>query len=119
MIMTPQQLPGSLDDANLTVSLTVSLHNVWDEECMIDLELTNTSGSALELYTHSLPWCGQYSMVLVAADTFPAGNVLARPAIIDDPGVAFTTLKPGKSLQGEIQLASRFPDIIKALKNTI
>jgi hypothetical protein len=31
--------------------LTVTLHNVWDEECMIDLELTNTSGSALEIST--------------------------------------------------------------------
>jgi hypothetical protein len=116
MIMNPQHPPSSIDDANLTVNLTVSLHKVWDNECMIDLKLTNTSRSVLELYTHSLPWRGHYSMVLVAADTLPAGNAVARSLMIDDPPFAFTTLKPGESLQGEIRLASRIPDIITMLR---
>ena len=41
------QSPSPGDDANLTVNLTVSLHEVWDEECIIDLKLSNTSDSNL------------------------------------------------------------------------
>jgi hypothetical protein len=114
--MNPQQPPSPGDDANLTVDLTVSLHKVWDEECIIDLEFTNTSRITLELSTHSLPWCGEYSMVLVATDTLPIGNPVPRLPIIDDPWIAFTNIKPGESLQGEIRLADRIPDLVEVLK---
>ncbi len=105
--MNPQPPPSPGDDAIPTVNLTVSLHKVWDEECILDLELTNTGRSDLELYTHSLPWRGWYSMVLVVTDTIPMGGPLTQPMIIDDPTVGSTTIKPGESLQGEIRLARR------------
>ncbi len=102
------------------MNLTVSQHKVCDEDCIIDLELTNTSRATLELFTHSLPWRGYYSVVLVATGNFPAENPLSHPLITDDPPAAltaFTTIKLGESLKGEIRLASRIPDLVKLLKN--
>jgi hypothetical protein len=114
--MNPPPAPDVFDQ-NLTVNLTVSLHKVWDDKCVIDLNLTNTGKSDLESWTHSLPWNGQYSMMLLPMDTHvPEGKPIPRLAIIDDPTPDSTTLKPRESKQGEIQLATRFPDLVKVLK---
>ena len=117
MYTRPPVSPG--DDENLTVSLTVSLHKVWDEQCIIDLELTNTSTSDLELDHYRLPWRNCYSMTIVVADTFLGSSPLPHPTMIDDPPITFTftTIKPGESLKGEIPLVSSFPDLVMLLKD--
>ena len=110
------QSPSPGDDANLTVNLTVSLHKVWDEECIIDLEFSNTSESDLEFFIASLPWGNLYSMVLVVTDSIPMGVPISRPSIIDVAAIGSTTIKAGESLQGEIRLAWRLPDLVTMLK---
>jgi hypothetical protein len=110
------QSPSPCDDANLTVNLIVSLHKVWDEQCIINLKLSNTSGSNLELFTDSLPWVGLYSMVLVVANSSPVLDPVPHPFFLVNAIWGFTTINPGESLEGEIRLAWRFPDLVEMLK---
>lgn len=116
MIVNRKHPPSAGYDEDLTVKLTVSLHETWDEECVICMELTNTSQGDLEMITHSLPWRGLYSVVLVPTDTIPAGTPMSHPAIIDDPPFDVTTIKPDQSLSGQVRLAWRFPALVAMLK---
>jgi hypothetical protein len=83
----------------------------------LDVELTNSSNEPLEVYEHSLPWVGWYSLLLIAAKTDAPGTVLEKKTPVDDPGPGTTTLQPGQTLKGSISLVDRFPGFVEAVSS--
>jgi hypothetical protein len=82
---------------------------------MLDIQLTNDTGKALEVFKHSLPWVGFYSIVLVAVKTDAPGTVLERATPVDDPIVGTVTIQPGETLSGKIELDRHFPGLAGAI----
>jgi hypothetical protein len=82
----------------------------------LELALENTSNAPLTLYGHALPWNGRNSIVLVAVQMDALGTLLTKEFVVDDPGVARITIKPGEVLKGKIELATRFPGFAAAAR---
>ena len=83
----------------------------------LDMRLTNESAKPITVSRHSLPWVGAYSILLVAVKADAVGTVLDRSTPVDDPLIGTTTLQPGETLNGEIDLDRRFPGLPEAINS--
>jgi hypothetical protein len=83
----------------------------------LDIELTNVSQRALQLYEHSLPWKGVNSLILIAVLLDAQGTLVDKEVPIDDPGPALVGLAPGGALRGRVSLAVRFPRFAEARRS--
>jgi hypothetical protein len=105
---TDDHLPGLvLTSGPVKVELVVSPDPDHD---LLSVAITNRSDRPLEVYEHSLPWVGWLSMLLTAVKTDALGTPIPKDLRIDDPGPGIVVLRPDEPLEGEIGLASRFPE---------
>jgi len=86
-------------------------------EYSLDIALTNRSAESITIYTHSLPWVGWDSMMLIAAKTDAVGTIIGKNTPIDDPGVDRITIKQNETLTGKISLVDKFPGFMEAIKD--
>jgi hypothetical protein len=83
----------------------------------LQLTLTNHTPQPLTVYEWYLPWVGTYSLILYAAKANIPGTLIDKLLPVDDPGPATTTIQPGETRTGTIQLTRRFPGFRDALRD--
>ncbi len=100
--------------AGENLAIKVSLHG-WHD---LSAELKNVSDSSIKLPSSNLPWEWRYSMWVKAYEDDASGSPLdERLAPADTPiNKLVETLLPGKPVQGQIDLRTRFPDLEEVLK---
>jgi hypothetical protein len=94
-------------------AVSVASESPRRNEWILNVAMTYTGRKPLKIYEASLPWKNRNSMVLVAVTT--NGFALKEELMVDDPGAATRTIKPGEILSGRISLHRRFPALAKAL----
>lgn len=83
----------------------------------LSLEVESLSREALSMRQSSLPWGWRYSTLIKAFETDALGTPLDEIFPIADPPVMDDiTLPPGKTLKGEIDLLSRFPELLQTIE---
>jgi hypothetical protein len=101
------------------IELTVRYKSPAERTTLV-LTLRNAGDRDLTLFNGYLPWRFWHSMTLKAVEDAPGAPCLPGPRLvpIQDPVSATTTIKPGRSVAGQIDLRERFPGIEKALRRT-
>lgn len=96
------------------LQLKVTLSNTHE----LLLELGNTSSNALSMVKSSLPWEWRYSLWVKAFEDDAIGSPLDEAFPPADRPIQERTLtiQPGESLEGTIDLTTRFPDLDEVLK---
>lgn len=96
------------------VVVKVSLHS-WHD---LFVELDNVTGDPVELRAASLPWEWRYSMWVKAFEDDATGSPLdERLTVADSPTTnEKVRLLPRNTLQGNIDLRNRFPELEDVLK---
>ena len=84
----------------------------WD----LEISLTNETANPLTTYSHSLPWIGWYSIIILAVKANAPGTPLERFSPVDDPTTGTIVIKPGETLTGQLSLVKQFPDFAEAIK---
>jgi hypothetical protein len=86
----------------------------------IHVTFYNNSSGAIKMSEFMVPWKHRGNIILTAVVPVVDGWTLPKNLMIDDPGPAITTIKPGETLSGDINLDSRFPDLKRArMKNDV
>lgn len=86
-----------------------------DGRPMLRMSLSYEGSEPVSIYKSSLPWGSRQSMVLVLADSRPAGEILPKDLLIDDPDHDRVKITKGAKLEGEIDLQQWFPSLSKHL----
>ena len=83
---------------------------------VLHVTLRSTAETRATVYKYLLPWESRHSMTLVAV--LRGGQCLRAELFIDDPGVERISLEPNETLNGDIDLKSRFRGLDQALKKS-
>lgn len=78
----------------------------------LHIRVKNRGTSDLKMFRASLPWGNSRSMYLNAVRQL---TPLIAPTPIDDPVAGDITIKPGETVEGDINLHGRFPSMEKEL----
>jgi hypothetical protein len=95
------------------LALTVKPLCTDSSRCVLELTLRNNSGRPLELYEDLLPW-RRYGMTVILVNTRSEAP-LDEIQHVEDPDAELTTLPPGKTLTGVLDLKLRFPSLTSVL----
>lgn len=99
-------------------TLKVTVTSKATDPLILETRLTLHSDRAVRVGRSLLPWESARSLVLLAAE-LPAGwEIPSAPRFIEDPGPAETTLEPGRTVSGTVDLRKRFPELPKRLNES-
>jgi hypothetical protein len=83
----------------------------------LTVEIQNNSGVEIVASKDSLPWEWRYSLWIKAYAADAGGSPLDERLPISDPSrTESVRMAPGSSMEGHIDLESRFPDLRTALE---
>lgn len=107
---------GGLASAADNAAIAVTVSAVPDKAGNFDLhiKLKNCGSEDLKMFRAGLPWGNSHSMYLNAVRN---RTPLTAPTPIDDPVAGDVTIKPGETVEGDINLHERFPSLEKELNN--
>lgn len=97
------------------VSVTAELHT-GGNRTELRFVVSSESSEQIKFVQDALPW-GSYGSAAVVVTT-PTGEPLGHDAPIDDPGSTIAILAPHQELRGSIDLADRFPSLLKRRRET-
>lgn len=90
------------------VELTVSARPDKAGQIDLHIQLKNCGAEEIKMFRASLPWGNSRSMYLNAVRN---RMQLTAPTPIDDPVAGDFTIKPGETVEGDINLHERFPSL--------
>jgi hypothetical protein len=87
-----------------------------DSDPILRIDLQNKTHQVLKTYTARLPWANRHSLYvhLVTAGGRPA-RALDLPLFIDDSSPGQTTIRPGETITGELNIAAWCPEVKQAI----
>lgn len=97
------------------IALAASLERKGDTNLVLRLKLTNIGPNALSIPFGHLPW-HRYAMTIAVVQNDPYSTSIEQRAVVADPPPAEPhRILKGETLEGEIDLADRFPGVIEKL----
>jgi hypothetical protein len=106
--------PNSTYSQGEEVAVKVTLRGSHE----LSVELDNIAGKPIELQAANLPWEWRYSIWVKAFENDALGSPLDERLTVADPPTTNerVSLLPGKPLQGNIDLRTRFPELEDVLR---
>lgn len=77
----------------------------------LSFSLINNSKNSISIYSSDLPWGSINSTTLVLVPSSRAADPLEGSYYIDDPTNEITTINPGKSLGGRLDISDIYPGL--------
>jgi hypothetical protein len=103
--------------ASPTLTLEVRLQESPMNNFLLHIKLTNRGRKPLSMYEEELPWRNRWAMFVTAvAWNGKYGRPLEDIGPVDDPVFRPISIAPGQTLEGDIRLNERFPDLIESLQ---
>ena len=98
------------------LTLTLRFEEINETNLVLHVRLTNVSTNVLAIPLGYLPW-NRYAMSLVLVETDPTSTPLKQQRVIADPPPGEPHwIKSGQTLEGEIDLNNRYPELHDKLK---
>lgn len=103
------------DQRQKVVALAASAERKGNTNVVLHLKLTNTGTNTLSIPFGHLPW-HRYAMTIAVVQADPYSTPIKQRAVIADPPPADAhRIMKGETLEGEIDLADRFPGVVEKL----
>jgi len=117
LLLAVVSLPPNVVEATEQFRIEAVVQERPNQDFVLHMKLTNVGHSPVTVSPWSLPWGNRWSTYVMAAKLVGVlGETLKEHGGIDDPPPQERIrIEPGGSLEGDIPLGERFPELNRAL----